>query len=142
MQPNSSVNQASTDVSSAGPARGKALRIAQWIVSILLAAEFAFASKPKLIGDEQAVQGFQKAGFPSWFLLFIGVAELAGAVGLLIPKLRFWAATGLSLIMIGAVVTHARNGDAIGQMAPALISLLLLLWLAWTTRPARLLPRA
>jgi putative oxidoreductase len=115
---------------------GKAKKIAVWVVSVLLAAEYAFASIPKLMGQSEAVQGFRQAGFSDGFRLFIGAAELAGAIGLLVPRLRFWAASGLSIIMIGAVVTHVRAGDTVAHMAPAVISLVLLVWTAWSSRRA------
>jgi uncharacterized membrane protein YphA (DoxX/SURF4 family) len=115
----------------------KAKKVAIWVVSVLLAAEYAFASIPKLIGQDEAVQGFRHAGFSDGFRLFIGAAEAAGAIGLLVPRLRMWAAAGLSIIMIGALVTHVRAGDPVAKMAPAAISLVLLVLTAWTARPRR-----
>jgi putative oxidoreductase len=109
-----------------------------WVIAVLLAALFAFAGLPKLMGDPQAVEGFRKGGFPDWFRLFIGAAELAGAVGLLIPRLRFWAASGLLIIMVGAVGTHLRAGDSPDKVAPAAIALALLALVAWLTRPRKL----
>ena len=64
--------------------------------------------------------------FPEWFLRFIGVAEVAGALGMILPgllrifpRLTAYAAGGLALIMIGAVITTVATGPA----APALIPL-------------------
>jgi hypothetical protein len=61
---------------------------------------------------------------PGWFLRFIGVAEVLGALGLILPGLLHirpgltpLAAAGLVLIMIGATVVTAAGG----QLAPALI---------------------
>jgi putative oxidoreductase len=115
----------------------KAKSIAVWVVSVLLALEYAFAGATKLIGQDEAVQGFRHAGFSDGFRLFIGAAEAAGAIGLLVPRLRFWAATGLSVIMIGALVTHVRAHDEVAKMAPAAISLVLLVLTAWSTRRTR-----
>ena len=115
----------------------KATKIAIWVVCVLLALEYAFAGIPKLVGQSDAVQGFRQAGFPDGFRLFIGAAEVSGALGLLVPRLRFWAATGLSIIMIGALVTHVRAHDTLAKMAPAAVSLLLLVLIAWATRPRR-----
>ena len=109
------------------------MRIAVWVVCVLLALEYAFAGIPKVMGQEQAVQGFHQAGYSDGFRLFIGSAELAGAVGLLVPRLRFWAAVGLMLVMIGAVVTHARMHD-MAHAAPAVISFVLLASVAWVSR--------
>lgn len=116
----------------------KSKTIAVWVICILLAALFAFAGLPKLMGDPMAVEGFAKAGLPGWFLLFIGTAEVSGAVGLLIPRLRFWAASGLFIIMIGAVTTHLRAGDTFDKLAPAATALLLTAVVAWLTRPRKL----
>lgn len=115
----------------------KTTKIAVWVVSVLLALEYAFAGITKLIGQAEAVEGFRHAGFSDGFRLFIGAAEAAGAIGLLVPRLRFWAALGLSIIMIGALVTHVRAHDTVAKMAPAAISLVLLILTAWTTRPRR-----
>ncbi|NGP05029.1 DoxX family protein [Rhodococcus sp. 14C212] len=64
----------------------------------------------------------------------IGALEVAGAVGLLIgglvPAVGAAACVGLLLLMVGAVVTHVRNGDGLREMAPAiLVSALILAYL-------------
>ncbi len=115
----------------------KTTKIALLVVCVLLALEYAFAGIPKMMGQDEAVQGFRHAGFSDGFRLFIGAAEVSGALGLLVPRLRFWAATGLSIIMIGALVTHVRAHDTFAKMAPAAISLILLVLTAWTTRHRR-----
>ena len=116
----------------------KSKTIAVWVICVLLAALFAFAGLPKVMGDPRAVECFAKGGFPDWFRLFIGAAELSGAVGLLIPRLRFWAASGLFIIMIGAVTTHLRAGDSPDKVAPAATALVLTALIAWLTRPRKL----
>ena len=52
----------------------KAKNIAIWVVSVLLALEYAFSGVTKLIGMEEAVQGFRHAGYSDSFRLFIGAA--------------------------------------------------------------------
>jgi uncharacterized membrane protein len=50
---------------------------------------------------------------PALLVLLTGIAELAGAAGLLVPSLRFWAASGLILLlvlMLCANVSAARRG--------------------------------
>jgi len=111
----------------------KATNIAIWIGCVLLTLEFAFAGITKLIGQEEGVQGFRNLGYSDNFRLFIGAAELAGAIGLLVPRLRGWAAAGLGIIMIGALVTHLRLHDTIAHMAPAGVSLVLLVLIAQTS---------
>jgi hypothetical protein len=66
-------------------ASGRGLMIAVWVVSGLLTALFLFAGIPKLMGNQQAVEGFRGMGYPDAFRLFIGAAEMSGAIGLWIP---------------------------------------------------------
>jgi len=59
-------------------------------------------------------QGNVRESWANWgyslnFMLFIGVMEILGAVGLLIPKLSSFAALGLSIIVIGAAFAHLRR---------------------------------
>ncbi|MFQ5526754.1 MAG: DoxX family protein [Thermoanaerobaculia bacterium] len=48
----------------------------------------------------------------------IGVVELAGAIGLLIPKTTRWAAVGLVAVMLGAAYTHVSNGEGVQVLRP------------------------
>jgi uncharacterized membrane protein YphA (DoxX/SURF4 family) len=57
------------------------------------------------------VQFFTKWGIPLWMMHFIGAAELAGAIGLLVPRTRPTAAFALFLLMIGGLVTHLTHGE-------------------------------
>ena len=111
------------------PQPSRALNIATWVASALLCALYLFASSGKLMSDPQAVEGFRKVGYSDGFRLFIGTCELLGGVALLIPRLAFWAASGLIIIMFGAVYTHLSQNDAV-HMGPAVIALLLLAFVA------------
>ena len=79
---------------------------------------------------------------PDLLVLVTGIAELAGAIGLLLPATAFWAATGLILLMIamGPVnISAARRGVLLrGRPAPAMrlrvpMQILYIVW-AWTVR--------
>ena len=65
----------------------------------------------KLVNFFLAVQFFTKWGIPVWMMHFIGTAELAGVIGLLIPRTRLAAAFGLLLMMVGGLVTHLTFGE-------------------------------
>jgi uncharacterized membrane protein YphA (DoxX/SURF4 family) len=86
--------------------RTGAVNITLWVAQILLAAFFAFAAAPKLLGDPTAVASFESIGFGQWFRYLTGTCELAGAIGLLIPRLSGVAATGLVGLMVGATLTN------------------------------------
>ena len=75
---------------------------------------------------------FQSYGYPAWFQMFIGICEVCGAIGLLVPRLAFFAALGLLLIMLGALWTVWMAGQ--GVAAPLFVGLALA-YVAWARRP-------
>ena len=96
-----------------------------WIIQVLLALLFLFAGGTKLVipPDVLASMGSpNQIPLPGWFVRFIGVAEVLGALGLILPgllRIKPWltplAAAGLVVIMIGAVaLTVAADGVAAG----------------------------
>jgi uncharacterized membrane protein YphA (DoxX/SURF4 family) len=115
----------------AAKSRGK--EIALWILAGLLAVQFTISGVIKLVGVEMIAENFERWGYPSWFRLFVGAAELAGAVGLLLPRLRVLAASGLAVVMGGAVYTHIRAGEGPETVMPAVLLALLAL-LAYARR--------
>ena len=107
-----------------------------WIVQALLAALFVFAGVMKFVMPVEEMTR-QMPELSGTFLHFIGVCEVLGALGLLLPGLLHikpgltpLAAAGLVIIMIGATVLTLM----IGPVAPALIPLatgLLAVWVAY-----------
>ena len=112
-------------MSSSAPSESKLTTIGPWVLCGLLAAAFAFSGGAKVFGG-LAAEGAGHFGYSEGFMRFIGVCELAGAIGLLVPRLATWAAAGLLVIMGGAVYSHVTT-DPISQAAPAAVLLLLLL---------------
>ena|SRR5256885_538564 len=97
-----------------------------WIAQGLLAALFLFAGGMKLVVPAAALAA--QSHLPGAFMKFIGVAETLGALGLVLPgllhirpRLTPLAATGLVVIMIGAVVTTLIQGPAAGAVVPAVV---------------------
>jgi uncharacterized membrane protein YphA (DoxX/SURF4 family) len=95
---------------------------ALWIVQGLLALTFLFAGSMKLVLPIEALT--EQMPLPGLFVRFIGVAEVLGAIGLILPGLLRirpgltpLAAVGLVIIMSGATVLTLAGGD----VAPALI---------------------
>lgn len=99
--------------------------IALWTVQVVLAALFLFAGSMKFIMP--LAEMTKQMPLPAAFLYFIGAAEIAGALGLVLPGLfrirqglTPIAAGGLVIIMSGAVGTTMAGG----QIAPALVPLM------------------
>jgi len=80
--------------------------IGTWIAVILLALPIGAAGVGKLMGVDMLHQSFKLMGLPEWFGYFIGLCELSGAIGLLIPRLSATAAAGILMIMLGAIGFH------------------------------------
>jgi putative oxidoreductase len=112
---------------------GKTRNWALWIAIGLGVLAYAGAGSAKLLGTPEMAEGFTRFGLPLWLMTFIGASEVAGAVGLLIRPLASWAAIGLAVIMVGAVVLHLRY-DGIGPALPAAVLLLLMGYVAWQRR--------
>src|SRR6266568_5417333 len=101
---------------------------ALWVVQGLLALLFLFAGGMKLVLPLEALQ--DPVALPGLFLRCIGVAEVLGALGLILPGLLRirpgltpLAAAGLVIIMIGATVITLVGG----MVALALMNLVVAL---------------
>jgi putative oxidoreductase len=90
----------------AAAGRGRALTVVLWLVQVGLALPFLAAAIPKLVGAPTAVAMFAVIGVGQWFRYAVGAAELAGAMGLLVPRLAGLAALGRVLDMIGAAAVQ------------------------------------
>jgi uncharacterized membrane protein YphA (DoxX/SURF4 family) len=103
---------------SAKPARG--LSIALWIVQILLALIFGFAGAMKVFTPiEELAKNAAWIRDSEFLIRFIGISELSGALGMLLPsltrikpKLTSLAAVGLFTIMVLATGFHLMRGEA------------------------------
>jgi len=99
-----------------------------WVVQVLLALLFLFAGVSKLIMSIEEMT--RDIRLPGTFLRFIGVVEILGAIGLILPSwlrirpgLTPLAAAGLVIIMIGATVLSLTLGIKLALM-PFVVGLL------------------
>src|SRR3954447_22163926 len=81
-------------------------RIGLLALRIGLAVVFAAAGLAKLGGEPAMVEMFADIGAGAWLRYLVGACEMAGAVGLLVPRLTCAAALGLTGLMVGATVTN------------------------------------
>jgi len=100
-----------------------------WVLQGLLAALFLFAGVMKLILPLDAMAG--PVTLPGPFIRFLGVAEVLGAIGLVLPwllrirpRLTPLAAAGLTIIMIGATTITAMGGALAPVLFPLMVGLL------------------
>ncbi len=110
----------------------RALHVSLWIAQILLAGMFGMVGFMK-IATPIAVLAQKIAwvtGAPA-LVRFIGICEVAGVIGLILPaafkimpKLAGFAATGLLAIMVLAVPFHIYRGEAKVIAVPVLLGVL------------------
>jgi hypothetical protein len=111
----------------------KRFNVLLWVVQGLLAAVFLFAGGIKLVLPLEALSA-GPVPLPGLFMRFIGVAEVLGACGLILPGLlRIMpfltplAAGGLTVIMVGATVITLIGGDLVPALVPVVVGSLAIL---------------
>lgn len=131
------------------PAPSKAMNVALWIAQLLLAAAFGMAGAMKATTPiaELTPKMPWVANLP-YLVRFIGVSELAGALGLLLPaltRIKPWltplAALGLVVVMVLATAFHILRGEYPVLPVPLLLGALAA-FVAWgRTRKAPIAAR-
>lgn len=106
-----------------------------WTLTIFLLITFLFAGGVKLAGNRAMVQEFAQIGLGQWFRYFTGIIEVSGAIGLLIPRVRFWAALQIAAVMVGATFTNIAVLHLPQLAGLTAVLLALALVLAWLRRP-------
>ncbi len=113
-----------------------------WILQVLLAVLFMFAGVMKFVMPIEEMT--KQIALPGLFLHFIGVAEILGAIGLILPGilrirtgLTPLAAAALVVIMIGATVVNLMTGQQGGALTTVVVGLLLALvaYRRWRVTP-------
>lgn len=117
------------------------MTVALWIAAAVLAVAMLGAGGMKLARsrDQLVAAGMGYAQhFPPGLIKLIGALEVLAAIGLILPGLTGiapilvpLAATGVAIIMVGAIITHLRLREPFGKSLPAIVLLLLALFVAW-----------
>ena len=111
-------------------------KIVFWGATALVAIEALYGAFTYLTTDPHAVENFRHVGYPQQLRVLLGIAKLAGAITLVVPrlpKLKEWAYAGFTFTWIAATVAHYLAGDgAVTYMPVALIGFLAV---SYVTRP-------
>jgi len=123
------------------------MNVALWIIQALLAALFVFSGGMKLVLPIEKMQ--DPVALPGLFLRFIGVCELLGGIGLILPSLLRirpgltpLAASGLVVIMIGAVVISVMYMGVASALIPLVVGILAAFIAYGRSRLAPIRPKA
>lgn len=118
--------------------KSKALHITLWIVQILLAVAFGMAGFMKTIApvEQLAESGMTfVADYGIGMIRFIGIVEVLGAIGLILPAaLRILpvltpiAAIGIAIVMVLATYYHISNSE---PTTATVVLFVLAVFVAW-----------
>ena len=101
-----------------------------WSVTGLFCLLIIVSAVPDIMRVPQAVEMVEHhLGYPPYFLQYLGVAKLLGALTILQPKfprLKEWAFVGVAFDLISAMYSSISVGDPVAQWAPITIGLVLL----------------
>ena len=104
----------------------------------LLALDFLVGGAFQIARAPQAVEGFAHLGYPAYFVPFLGVWKILGALALLVPglpRLKEWAYAGIFFDVSAAVVSVIAVGDGFAVALLPFAFVLLTLG-SWASRPA------
>lgn len=110
------------------------MNIVLWIIQILLALLFLFAGGTKLVLPLEVLKSMgspNQVQLPGLLIRFLGVVEVLGALGLILPgvfRIKTYltplAAVGLVIIMIGAIVLTIVGDGVAAAIFPFVVGLL------------------
>ena len=109
------------------------MNIALWIVAGVLAAMFLLAGVMKVAMPKEKLEPTMQwsKGWSRPQLQALGIVEVLGAIGLILPRalniaavLTPVAAVGCAIVMAGAVITHVRMRDYKGTGMPIVLLVL------------------
>ena len=116
------------------------MSIAIMVVQVVLGLLFVLIGSMTAAGMNMFVESFRQFGYPQWFRIVTGSLEVLGGLGLLVgiwlPWLTALASAGLTLVMLGAVLTHLRVKDPLNKSALPIVMGALALLVAvsyWST---------
>lgn len=115
---------------------GKIRNRVLWTLQIVLGLFFIIASGgPKLVIPHILMENPPaNMTIPLGLLIFIGVAEVAGGIGLMVPRLSALAAAGLSVLTVLAAATQAFIADLPGMAIFPLVLAAIFAWIAYERR--------
>jgi hypothetical protein len=111
--------------------------VGYWLATVLVVGELGLGGIWDIARIPYVRDLVVGLGYPSYFLVLLGVWKVLGAVVLVVPRrplLKEWAYAGTFFTYSGAIVSHLTTGYALNEL-PLLTVLTALTVLSWTLRP-------
>lgn len=110
-------------------------KVGVWTATIFVGAIFFMVGASKIVQSGMWQQRFATQwGLPPWLAIITGLAELTGAVLILLPRTAVYGGSIIAAVMIGATGTHAMSGE-FGNLAVTAVLGGLAAFVAWFRCP-------
>jgi uncharacterized membrane protein YphA (DoxX/SURF4 family) len=117
----------------------KGKKMSYWASTIFVAFAFTAIGIADLVGVPKVVEDLVRLGYPLYFATILGSWKLLGSITIIVPglpRLKEWAYAGMFFTLTGAAISHAMNGDPLGNTLVPLAALVAAMT-SWTLQPAR-----
>ena len=109
--------------------------VALWIITLFLAFVCLRSGWLKVTGNIFWVRDFHRWGYPDWFRMLIGIAELTSLALLLAPRFAGYGASLFAAVMLGAIFAHYTHNET-SRLPFNLLLLTLSLVIIFARRPS------
>ena len=106
-----------------------------WLITLFLVLICLRSGLLKVTGNIFWVRDFHRWGYPDWFRLVVGIAELISMLLLLVPRFASYGASLFAVVMLGAIFTHATHNET-SRLPLNLLLLTLSLVILFARRPS------
>jgi hypothetical protein len=113
--------------------------LAYWIPTILIALNWTFGGISALLKTDSSLDVIRRLGYPSYFAVMLGTAQLIAVIVILAPfprTLREWAYAGLTFDVTAAIISLLAIGTPVWQVSIPVVALVSVLasYRAWRFR--------
>jgi len=110
-----------------------------WIATALLASELLLGGVWDVLRVPQVHVIIDRLGYPSYFLVILGIWKLLGAVAVIVPgfpRLKEWAYAGVVFDLTGALASNLVSGITGAGTLAYLLLMMGITATSWGLRPA------
>jgi len=109
-----------------------------WITTALLASELVLGGIWDVLRVPQVHVIIERLGYPSYFLVILGIWKLLGAVAVIVPRfprLKEWAYAGVVFDLTGALASNLASGVTDTGTIAYLLLMMAVTAASWALRP-------